>query len=134
MLVLVGLEGSTAPYEFEKRMKLVEVGQVGQLQCLRNTTKKGTWPTWPTFLVMFAGTPGLKLVGLEDSTAPYEFEKRMKLVDVGQLDHLYFSSNSEEEIFGRAVVGRPAENDANEESEGLRTSARLDNARLVALF
>ena len=47
-LELVGLEDSTAPYESAKRMDLFEVGQVGQLQYLRNATKKGSWPTLPT--------------------------------------------------------------------------------------
>ena len=70
----MGLEDSTAPYEIAKRMNLVDVGRLGQHQHLKNTTKKGTWstmPTWPTFFVRFAGTSGLELVGLEDSTAPY---------------------------------------------------------------
>ena len=70
-LELVGLEDSTAPYVSAKRMNLVEVGQAGQLQHLTSTIKKGTRPTLPTFLVMFVGTSGLELVGLEDSTAPY---------------------------------------------------------------
>ncbi len=84
----MGLEDSTAPYEFAKRMNLVDVGRLGQHQHLKDTTKKGSWstlPTWPTFFVRFAGTSGLELVGLEDSTAPYEIAKRMNLFDVGRL-------------------------------------------------
>ena len=45
ILELVGLEDSTAPYEPAICLKLVDVGQLGQLQYLRNTTKQGTRPT-----------------------------------------------------------------------------------------
>ncbi|MEI8021524.1 MAG: hypothetical protein WCH39_25165 [Schlesneria sp.] len=41
-LELLGLEGSTAPYECARRMNLVEVGQVGELRHLPNPTEKGT--------------------------------------------------------------------------------------------
>ena len=84
-LELVGLEDSTAPYESAKQMNMVELGQV---QRLKNATKKGTWPSWPSFLVMFEGTPKLELVGLEDSTAPYESAKRMNMVELGQVQRL----------------------------------------------
>ena len=83
-LELVGLEDSTAPYKNAKRINPVELGQVGHLRRLKNTTKQGTWstpPTWPTSFVMLGGTPGLELVGLEDSTAPYKPAKRMNLAN-----------------------------------------------------
>ena len=85
ILELVGLEDSTAPYESAIRLKLVEVGQLGQLQHPRNTKKRELCQLGQLFFVMVAGRPGLELVGLEDSTAPYESAICLKLVEVGQL-------------------------------------------------
>ena len=85
ILELVGLEDSTAPYESAIRLKLVEVGQLGQLQHPRNTKKRELCQLGQLFFVMVAGMPGLELAGLEDSTASYESAICLKLVEVGQL-------------------------------------------------
>ena len=54
-----------------------EVGQVGQLQTCKKAYKNGTWPTWPTFFDGCVDRFVSVLVGLEDSTAPYEDRRRL---------------------------------------------------------
>ena len=71
-LELVGLEDSTAPYESAKRMNVAKLAKFDTGQTLQNREVGQLGRTWPTLFVMFGGMPGLELVGLEDSTAPYE--------------------------------------------------------------
>ena len=84
---LVGLEDSTAPYEDEPRkattsgwkphptgdkLRADEVGEVGQLHIRENPIKNRNLANYVELGQLFCGC----LVGLEDSTAPYEDEPR----------------------------------------------------------
>ena len=68
-------------------MNVARLAKFDTGQTLQNREVGQLSRTWPTLFVMFGGMPGLELVGLEDSTAPYRI---CKTSEPGQLSFCEF--------------------------------------------